>query len=48
MNTIITQQPQHQTDLLKATFLFLALGVSAYVTYRIGRRISQEITSEIV
>ena len=47
MNTITTQQPQQQTDLLKVTFLFLALGISAYITYRIGRSLSKEITSEI-
>ena len=47
MNTITTQQSQQQIDLLKVTFLFLALGISAYVTYRIGRSLSREITSEI-
>ena len=47
MNTITTQQPHQQIDILKVTFLFLTLGISAYITYRIGRSLSREITSEI-
>lgn len=47
MNSIITQQPQHQKDVLKIVFLFAALGVSAYITYRISRSLAQEITNEI-
>lgn len=45
MNTITTQQPQQQADILKITFLFLALGISAYVTYRISKSLAQEITT---
>ena len=51
MNTIAyqqNQQPQPQRiDLLKVTFLFLTLGVSAYLTYRISKSLAQEITNHI-
>lgn len=47
MKSITTQQPQQQKDVLKIVFLFAALGVSAYITYRISRSLAQEITNEI-
>ena len=47
MDSITTQQPQQQKDVLKIVFLFAALGVSAYITYRISRSLAQEITNEI-
>ena len=49
MDSITTQQLQQQQprDILKIVFLFAALGVSAYITYRISRSLTQEITNQI-
>ena len=51
MDSITTQQLQQQQqqsrNILKIVFLFAALGLSAYITYRISRSLAQEITDEI-
>ena len=41
------RQPSNQINIPKIILLFAALGVSAYVTYRVSRSLSREITKEI-
>ena len=48
MNTIATQQSQPQGNILKIASLFIALGISVYITYRLSRSLEREITKEIV
>ena len=42
-----SQQQPHEVNLLKIGLLFIGLGISAYITYRVSRSIMQEISADI-
>ncbi len=41
------QQPPKQVDVVKVIFLFIGLGLSAYVTYAISKHLMTEISENL-
>jgi hypothetical protein len=41
------QQPPHEIDILKLTFLFIGLGLTAYIGFRLTSSIVKEISTQI-